>query len=209
MVGLRLVEAQELLPLLPSGTGDGQVLASLPLPRLIELALDPAAAPDRAAIAAALAAAAPDAVVGEPASGAGEAAAAIRRLRLLGWAGGALALASLVAGSVLVVRASLAAQCETVRLLRSLGAGEAQVAHQFEQFAARNGLRGALLGFVAAIAALVLLALAGTAWPEAGLVEPRLALADWLRLVAVPVAAALLAAIAARLTVRLGLARLG
>ena len=45
--------AQELLPLLPSGTSDGQLLAALPLPRLIELALDPAAAPDRAAIAAA------------------------------------------------------------------------------------------------------------------------------------------------------------
>jgi hypothetical protein len=62
---------------------------------------------------------------------------------------------------------------------------------------------------VAALAILVVVAVAGGIWPEAGLVEPRLALADWLRLMAVPVAAALLAASAARLTVRLGLARLG
>jgi cell division transport system permease protein len=133
----------------------------------------------------------------------------MRRLRLLGWTGGAMALASLIAGSVLVVRGALLAQRETVCLLRSLGAGEAQVARQFEQYAARNGLQGAFLGFLAAIALLVALAMPGAAWPEAGLVEPRLMLAEWLRLAAVPVAAALLAAGAARLTVCLGLARLG
>ena len=66
-----------------------------------------------------------------------------------------------------------------------------------------------LFGFLAALGILVLLALAGAAWPESGLVEPRLTLADWLRLATVPVAAALLAAVAAQLTVRLGLARLG
>ena len=127
------------------------------------------------------------------------------------WAGRAAAwrLLSLIAGSALVVRGALIAQRETVRLLRSLGAAEAQVARQFEQYAARNGLYGALFGFLAALGILVLLALAGAAWPESGLVEPRLTLADWLRLATVPVAAALLAAVAAQLTVRLGLARLG
>ena len=209
LMGLRVVPVQELLPMLPPGTSDGRLLAALPLPRLIEVAVDPRAAPNRSTIVARLATAAPEAVVGEPMAATAAAATSIGRLRLLGWAGGVLALMSLVAGSALVVRASLIAQRETVRLLRSLGADEAQVARQFEQFAARNGLRGALLGFVAAIALLVLFALIGSAWPEAELVEPRLALADWLRLVAVPVAAALLAAVAARLTVRLGLARLG
>ena len=41
------------------------------------------------------------------------------------------------------------------------------------------------------------------------LIAQRLTLAEWLRLATVPVAAALLAAAAAQLTVRLGLARLG
>ena len=208
VVRLRMVPTQELLPLLPPGASDAQLLATLPLPRLIEVS-SPGQEPDRAALAARLATAAPEAVVGEPVAGGLEGAAAMRRLRVLGWAAGALALLSLIAGSALVVRGALIAQRETVRLLRSLGAGEAQVARQFEQYAARNGLYGALAGFVAALAILVLLAVAGFAWPEAGLVEPRLTLADWLRLVAVPVAAALLAACAARLTVRLGLARLG
>ena len=84
------------------------------------------------------------------------------------------------------------------------------MARQFEQYAARNGLQGALAGLPRRNRRCWwLLALAGAAWPEAGLAEPRLMLADWLRLAAVPVAAALLAAGAARLTVRLGLARLG
>ena len=209
VVRLRVVPAQELLPLLPPGASDVQLLAGLPLPRLIELSFDPARVPDRAAIAAPLTTAAPDAVVGEPVAGGADGAANVRRLRLLGWAGGCLALVSLIAGSALVVRGALIAQHETVRLLRSLGAAEAQVARQFEQYAARNGLYGALFGFLAALGILVLLALAGAAWPESGLVEPRLTLADWLRLATVPVAAALLAAVAAQLTVRLGLARLG
>jgi cell division transport system permease protein len=208
-VRLHVVPVGDLLPALAPGGATDELLAVLPLPRLVEVAFDPAHEPNRAAIAAALAPVAAEAVIGEPVTGGAEGAAAMRRLRFLGWAGGILALASLIAGSILVVRGALAAQRETVRLLRSLGAGEAQVARQFEQYAARNGLLGAVLGFLAAIALLVGLAMAGAAWPEAGLAEPRLLLADWLRLAAVPVAAALLAAGAARLTVRLGLARLG
>jgi cell division transport system permease protein len=208
-VRLHVVPASDLLPARAPGGATDDLLAALPLPRLVEVAFDPAHELDRAAIAAALAPVASDAVIGEPVTGGAEGTAAMQRLRLLGWAGGILALASLIAGSILVVRGALAAQRETVRLLRSLGAGEAQVARQFEQYAARNGLQGAVLGFLVAIALLVGLAMAGAAWPEAGLAEPRLLLADWLRLAAVPVAAALLAAGAARLTVRLGLARLG
>ena len=105
VIGLRLLETQELLPLLPSGTGDAQLLAALPLPRLIELALDPAASAGPCRDRRCPGCGRPEAVVGEPVSGGGEGAAAIRRLQLLGWAGGALALVSLVAGSVLVVRA--------------------------------------------------------------------------------------------------------
>jgi cell division transport system permease protein len=209
IVRLRVVPLQELLPLLPPGAGSKDMLAALPLPRLVDISFEPGHLPDRADLIARLTTVAPNATVGEPSTGGAESAAVVRRLRLVGWAGGALALASLVAGSALVVRAALLAQRDTVSLLRSLGAGEAQVARQFEQYAARNGLYGALSGFVAALAILVVVAVAGGIWPEAGLVEPRLALADWLRLMAVPVAAALLAASAARLTVRLGLARLG
>ena len=206
VVQLRVLPAADLLPTLAPGDAGGLLLADLPLPRVIEVALDRAVAPDRAAL---LAAAGADAVIGAPVVGGAEGAAAMRRLRLFGWAGGALALASLIAASVLVVRGALLAQRETVRLLRSLGAGETQVALQFEQYAARNGLRGAALGFLTAIALLVALAGAGAAWPSADLPEPRLLPADWLRLAAVPVAAAFLAAVAARLTVRFGLARLG
>lgn len=206
---LRVVPPEELLPLLPSGAGNAQLLADLPLPRLIEIGFAPAQVPDGAALAAALATSAPEAVAGEPVIGGAAGAAAMRQLRLVGWIGGAVALVCLMGGSALVVRAALSAQRETVRLLRSLGTDEAQVARQFEQYAARNGLYGACAGFLAALAALVLLAMAGAVWPEAGLAEPKLSLADWLRLLAVPVAAALLAAAAARLTVRLGLARLG
>ena len=206
MVQLRVLPVAELLPALAPGDAGGLLLADLPLPRVIEVAFDRAVVPDRAALAAAAGA---EAVIGEPVVGGAEGAAAMRRLRLVGLAGGALALACLIAASVLVVRGALVAQRDTVRLLRSLGAGEAQVALQFEQYAARNGLRGAALGFLAAMAVLVGLAGAGAAWPAAGLPEPRLLPADWLRLAAVPVAAAFLAAVAARLTVRFGLARLG
>ncbi len=209
LLGARVIPIGDLLPTLVPEGGDAGTLAELPLPRLVELALDRTRPPDRAAIAERLAGVVPDAVIGEPAESGVESATAIWRLRLLGWAGGTLALASLIAGSTLVVRGALAAQRETVRLLRSLGASESQVARQFEQYAARNGLQGAIFGFLAAVTLLVGLAMAGAAWPEAGLAEPRLMLADWLRLAAVPVAAALLAAGAARLTVRLGLARLG
>jgi cell division transport system permease protein len=209
VVRLRVVPTPDLLPALVPSDAATRLLADLPLPRLVEVAFDPGQEPDRAAIAAKLSGVADEAVIGAPLAGGAEGAVAMRRLRLLGWTGGAMALASLIAGSVLVVHGAILAQRETVCLLRSLGAGEAQVARQFEQYAARNGLQGAFLGFLAAIALLVALAMAGAAWPEAGLAEPRLMLADWLRLAAVPVTAALLAAGAARLTVRFGLAQLG
>ena len=97
---------------------------------------------------------------------------------------------------------------ETVDLLRLMGAGEAYVGRQFEQHALGNALRGGLLGFTAAVAAL-----ARFAWPwrpaaPAGCRRWSWQPCDWLLLGCVPVAAALLTAVVARQTARWGLARL-
>jgi predicted lysophospholipase L1 biosynthesis ABC-type transport system permease subunit len=132
----------------------------------------------------------------------------LRRTQWLGWLGSAAAFAGLILGVTAVARRSLASQAATVRLLRSLGAGDTQVSGQFEERAARAALAGAAVGFVIAIGVLAMLGLPGRIWPDAGMIEPRLTPAHWLRLIAVPVAGGLLAGWVARLTVRFGLTRL-
>ena len=208
LVRLRIVPPEELMPGGPTDGVRPGGPSPLPLPRMLDVAFAPELAPEPRTLADRLRPLAAGVTVGAATDDRAERAAVARRTMLVGWLGGGLALAGLALGVAAVARWGLTAQREAVRLLRALGASEGHVARQFEQSAARTGLIGASGGFVAAVALLALLGLAGRLWPEAGLVEPRLAPADWLRLVAVPVAAALLAAVAARLAVRVGLARL-
>ncbi|MEZ5864781.1 MAG: ABC transporter permease [Geminicoccaceae bacterium] len=182
--------------------------ARMPLPRLIDIAFNPGAAIDLKALDEDISALVPGATLGDS----GQIEHSRERLAVLfrGVAGsfGLLLLGVTVVVVVWLTRAGLEAHRQTIDLLRQMGAGDRYLARQFEQHALAKALRGALLGFVVAISVVILVVYAPTLLGDAPLAAHELAPVHWVLLAMVPVVAALLATLVARLTAQHGLARL-
>ncbi len=182
--------------------------ARMPLPRLIDIAFNPGAAIDLTALDQAISELVPGATLGDS----GQIERSRERLAVLfrGVAGsfGLLLLAVIVIVVVWLTRAGLEAHRQTIDLLRQMGAGDRYLARQFEQHALAKALRGALLGFVVAISLVIVVIYAPTLIGSLPLATHELAPVHWVLLAMVPVVAALLATLVARLTAHHGLARL-
>jgi len=205
----RALSEAELTALVEPWIGPGELLDDLPLPRLIDIVLRPSAGPDTpTAIARALSAAVP-----------GTSLDAHRlwlaRLMDLGDALGLLALAvvAVVGGATVVTvihatRAGLTAHRQVIEVLHLIGAQQDYIARQFARHALKQGLKGGFAGFMLAVPAL-----AGVGWlagrVEGGLI-PRAALSpvDWGLMFLLPVVAAGLSMLTARLTVLHTLSRM-
>jgi cell division transport system permease protein len=205
---VRPVEVQELGPLVQPWLGQKAQLAGLPLPRLLDIGFNPGRELDLAAIVARAAALAPGATVDETDPGTLDGGRTARSVRALALGAGVLLLGGLVGVVVVVTRMSLDLHQETVDLLRLMGAPDDYVARQFEHHALGNALRGGLLGFMAALAAVLGFMVAIAVLPGGGLPCVEFLPLDWLLLGCIPVTAALATAVVARLTARWGLARL-
>lgn len=170
--------------------------AAPPMPRFIDLALNPGRRLTPETLAARLAELEPSARMVPDQAWPAQAAFPVTSLRQLGLAVGVTALAALAATVAAVTRLSLALHRETIDLLRQLGAPDAYIARQLEQHALGQVLRGGLVGFLLALLALAV-GMARTG-------QPRLALPtlDWLLLGSVPMGAGLLALAAAGLAAR-------
>ncbi|MFD1610601.1 cell division protein FtsX [Sphingomonas tabacisoli] len=109
---------------------------------------------------------------------------------------------------VLAARAALNTHHETIDVLHLLGATDIQIARLFQRRIALDALFGGGLGFAAGT--LMILVLAGRIGAVGSELvgSVQLAPASWLALIAVPVAGALLATAAARLTVERALRRI-
>lgn len=185
----------------------------LALPRLIDVRIDPAHGPDPAALAALVEKAAPGAVVDDHRLWLGRLASLVRSTEAT-----AIAILLLIgAASVLTVifttRTGLSVHRDVIELLHLMGAGDGYIAAQFDRQALRLGLAGGALGIALALATLFLLGRAGEAAAilgEDAATLPRLGLAAWdyAALAALPVAAAFLAMVTARLTVLRALAHM-
>lgn len=177
----------------------GQGGLELPAPALIDVSLaDPGALPT---LKAAVQRVAPAARIDAHARSLAPLRDLIGTLR---WLAGALVLLMGVATAacvVLAARAALNTHRETIDVLHLLGATDIQIARLFQRRIALDALFGGGLGFAAGALVLILLAgqIGALGSELAGSV--RLQAASWLALVAVPVAGALLATAAARLTV--------
>lgn len=205
---VRVVAPQELGRLIEPWLAQVGDLASLPIPRLLDVVFNPGREPDQAALVAQLATLAPGATVDQVIDGDAASIRVARALHSLSLGAAALVMAALVAVVVRITRMSLDLHQETVDLLRLMGAADDYVGRQFEQHALSSALRGGLLGFTAAILAVGTSTILLATSPDSGLPRPDLAPVDWLLLACVPVVAALLTAHVARRTARWGLARL-
>jgi cell division transport system permease protein len=203
----RPVGPEELRPLMGALPGGEAEPAPLPLPPLVDVAFNPGREPELERLAADVAALSPGATVDDARPRRTEAIRAARSLRSMALAAALLPLLALLVVVVVATRTSLELHRDTIDLLRLMGASNAYIGRQFEHRALDSVLRGGLAGFAVGAVTVLGLLLAGASLPGE-LPRAELRPAEWLLLGCVPVAAALLTALAARLTTRLDLARL-
>jgi cell division transport system permease protein len=200
-VGLKETQA-----LLEPWLGPGAKLDELPLPRLIDLRLQPGT--DVAALQKRAAETLPGAVVDDHRSWADRLAGVATAIEAA-----ALVVVLLVAAAaalmvVFATRAGLEAQRGVVELLHLVGARDGWIARQVERQALRLALKGGIGGLLLA-AAVVAVAI----WLAAGdqlrlLPKLDVGVTAWLSLLGLPIAAGLVAMLTARIAVLRALRRL-
>jgi cell division transport system permease protein len=194
--------------LLEPWLGDAVLTGDLPLPHLIAVTIDTAAPPDIAALQGRLQALAPGSLVDDHQRW-------LARLLDLAQAVEVMALVVVVlvvlAACIMVAfvtRMGLAAHERSIELLHLIGAQDSYVARQFQNHALSLGLRGGLLGLVCALPTLYLARLLLQRIDSGLLPELSFLPHEWSYFVLLPVAAALVTMLAARVTVLRTLARL-
>jgi cell division transport system permease protein len=201
------VSEQELGMIIEPWLADGEGVEGLPMPRLIDVGFNAGVEPDVAVIDEKLNELAPGSSIGYGGLQSDESAALARFVRLVSVIVGIVVIGIVTIVSGVVTRMSLDLHDETVDLLRLMGAGDNYVVRQFEQHALFNALRGAVIGFAAAIVTLLLLIWLGETWLR-DLVTISLRPLDWVLLAMTPVLATILTAFVAKLTARWGLRRI-
>jgi len=205
---LRVIDDARMQRLLEPWLGSGVTGQDLPLPRLISVEIDPASPPDLQALRAAVADAAPGAVVDDHQRALGGVLDAVRSFQVL-----ALLVLGFVAGAavitiVFVTRTGLAVHRRVIELLHLIGAQDAYVAGQFQRHALRLGLLGGSIGLVLGALTLAGLSQALAVRDSAAIPELSLRLWQWGTLILIPPVTAVVAMLTARLTVLRTLARL-
>ena len=204
----RRLSRAEIAELLRPWLGDGAMIDDLPLPTLIDVTLERGGTLDTAKLREQLAAVAEGVQVDDHAVWFGRLVRAAETTRFLALLTFALVLAAAAVIVIFVTRTGLAVHREVIDLMHIMGATDAYIAGQFQSHVAGLAFRGGLIGLV--LAAIALGALVAATHDAAPSVLPALRLdgRDWLYLLALPFAAALIARFAARWTVIRALARL-
>jgi cell division transport system permease protein len=203
-----LVPPEELEQLIEPWLGNGPTAVDLPLPRLIDVTLDPLAVPDLPALRSRLQKVAAGATIGIEALTRDRAERMAAFMRAWGGGAGVVILLGALLVVAMITRSSLRAQAQIVELLRSMGAPDSYLARQFEHHALRAGLRGGLIGFVLAVLTIVALLYSSRRMELAGSIELQLRPLDWILLALVPVVSALLVTASARMSALRGLAQM-
>jgi len=202
---VRLLTDAEHEALLEPWLGQGDWMAELPVPRLIELRFD-GPGPDPASLQARLDEAAPGTVYDDHAAWRAPLAKAATALKRLAWVATGLVALAAAATIALAARSTVAVNAEVVRVIRLIG-GEDRFIEQ--AFVRRMTARAALGGLAGTCAGVITVALMPALAPGTPL---ALSLGPtgwgWLGLLAgVPAAAGLIASVASRHAVRLVLRR--
>lgn len=185
----------------------------LALPRLIDVRIDTVRGADLDGLRAALAKAAPNAVLDDHRLWLERLAALIRSAQATALGIVALIGIAAVLTVIFTTRTGLAVHRDVIELLHLMGARDAYIAAQFQYQALRLGLVGGVIGLGLALATLFGLGHAADAaavFGERTLPVPSLSLAlvDWAALPFLPAAAAILAMVTARVTVLGALSRM-
>lgn len=196
----------EVAALLKPWLGEAADDPDLPLPDVIDVAVDPGAGIDTEGLAEKLDATVPGATVTDHGNWFQRLSTFIQSVQWV--AGFILALISFAAvlTVVYVTRTGLAVHQDIVEILHLIGAEDGFIARQFQAHALRLALTGAVPGLLAAVLTVEVLRLAAGRVDSLLLPEIHLTPVQWVAMALVPVAAGLIAMMTARATVmrRLG-----
>ena len=194
---------EETAELLEPWLGDGNAQAFLNIPAIIEVKAAPSLRDNLDLLRNRIAAAAPTASLDDHARWHDRLSGAARSGQAMAFGVFLLVMGAACAISIFAARAGLAANHEIVSVLHLVGATDGFIAAEVQRRFFILGLRGALLGLFAALAALVVAGLAMRAGGGTDNFLPSLRLGGWmiLWLAAAPVATCLVTAVTARLTV--------
>ncbi len=131
-----------------------------------------------------------------------------RTVELIAFAILALIGLAAVAAVIFATRSGLAVHAAIINLLHIMGAHDAYIARQFQMQAMMLGIRGGIIGSVAAVVVLAVLTVMGAGVDVALLPSASLSPLQWPLLIVVPVAAVLIAMATAHVTVMRTLARM-
>ena len=188
--------------------GSGIAGTALPIPTLVDIRLDTGNPPADGALAAAMAAISPDIRVDDH---------RIWLDQLLGWvtavrltAGAVLICAAIgiVLTIVLATRAALAIHRDVIEILHIIGAQDGYIARQFQFQALRMGFQGGVAGAALAALLVLVIGLAGLSMRSGLLPALDLGFREWMVVATLPLAAALIAVVVARIVVMRALARM-
>lgn len=202
------IAPEEGLRLLEPWLGAGDIAVDLPLPRLIDLQLDPGAENDAEAIRAALEGVAPGVRVDDHGRWIGRLLGLVRSIEAVALSVVALIAAAGILTVVFVTRTGLAVHHDVIEVLHLVGARDRYIAGQFQRHALNQAARGTLAGTLLTLVTLLGLSQAGVGAELPFLPTMRLGFGGWAALAAVPVAAIAIAALTARLTVMRALERM-
>lgn len=177
--------------------------SALNVPALIELKIEPGAINHTDDLAKRLAEISPGVVLDDHGGWNRRLATAARSGQALAFAVFAVIMGAACAISIFAARAGLAANAEVVSLLHLVGATDHFIANEVQRRFTIIGLRGSILGLIAALFVLALFSLATRARGAEGFLLPGLTFGPGLAipLLAVPIAICLVTAVAARMTV--------
>ena len=203
-----VLEPDEIAALLEPWLGAGAAYGDLPLPALIAVGIDPAAAPDYQDLARRLADAAPGTVLDDHQSWLGQLLNLARAIELVAALIVILVGASAIAMVIFATRMGLAIHGRVIELLHLIGAQDSYVAREFETHALKLALRGGALGLLFAIATIALVARLFARLDSVLLPKLTLAPIEWAALAMLPLIIALVAMLTARFTVLGNLGRM-
>lgn len=200
--------AERVAAMLEPWLGSPDLVAALPVPRLIDVTLASGASPDLDALVSRLRTVAPGASIDDHRVWLSKLIRLAEGLRLLAWAVIGLVAAATTIMVVHATRTALAVHRPQIEVLHLIGATDDYIARQFARRSLWLAVLGGTAGLVLAAPALWGIGLLINRL-EGGLIPSvSLGTVEWMALLVLPPAAGLIAMITARRTVRRTLARM-
>ncbi|MFZ3033585.1 MAG: hypothetical protein WA138_06200 [Parvibaculum sp.] len=208
VVSARALSKADITALLEPWLGQGNVTDDLPLPNLIDVRIDPNATPDLDALAQSLSKAVPGAEVDTHRQWQTQLLHAARAAEWLAYAVLVVVASTMIAIITFATRAGLSANKEVVEVLHLTGARDRFIADEVQRHFLHLGLRGGMIGLLMSVATFLLLGAQDGAANMFLVPTYGLKLEYYPALICVPLAAALVAVVTARMTVLRTLHRL-